>query len=718
MKRTNKKFQHDVITTLGLGVVLLAVVSISTHIPTPKCLVSDTAQYTCLGYVFIVFNALLLLAACGGIVATLYKPFKNLSWRIAGFVAIFAYGVIVYAHYDNNQHGLSGDSRISLLAAVNNTLSIFFPSRGAYDDVHGAYNDAHAENVFSNSFIFNYYLVHLLAYIYGALLLISIIGGRMMNRARKYLYVRYRKRYIFFGASQQSILLASNIMETVSGALIIFILEKSQKKDDELFERLDNLGAVVLYRHPDASQMRRRVSKISPKTERYFFLDEDEDLNVKLALGLLRRFQTHPPLSVVYLYVKSEIEDIDIIFNEAKKGVKADVTVFSQSDLTARQFIGNHSMLDAPTVVADKKVIQENNILMLGFGVTAREILKKSVCDAQYTEKKLSVTIIDKDFSKYHADFLFRFAEAKQKYNINFNPGNIEYAGSPDFFAWLLAERKTQGEDTKPITNLASFNRIIIALGDDRLNIDTAQIIARTRLTQELTDNKEVIFAHVRHIEKYPYYRIFKKNTFISIFGNLEDIYTTDIVINEEMDIIAKKINLHYERKRNPLAQLEESWDKASIFHQNSSRMAVMGMVNILKMNGYRLIKETHHEEVELIKPSRIDYFARLEHARWNAFHRMEGISCWDYHSVDDSVCNSKYIVNGKIIKHLCLVDDFDELDKIAEIVNKNSKKQNIAFEEVNYKDSDRSNIREIITFLNDSGYWIKKVEQTPHENK
>lgn len=726
--KTNKWWcQKNALTALLSGVFLLMTVWAITCINHPGDvnikITADASeitavQYTFWGYVLIAVKALLVLIASGTLVAALHKPFKKLRFRILGFIIIFLYGVVVYAML-YTQYSLPSNSEISLLAAITNTLSIFFPSRGAYDSIH-------TSELFNHFFVFNYYLVHLLAYIYGALLLISIIGGRMMNRAKKYFYIPlfgYANRYVFFGASEQSILLAKDIISTDCKAGIIFILSKLQKKDDELFEKLDDLGAVV-YRNLDGSQIDQVTKSTTEKVNRYFFLDEDEDLNVQLALNLICQFKKIQSASILYLYIKSEIEDIDIIFNEAKKDTKIDINIFSQSDLTARQFITNYPMLDSPAVkvAGTNETINENNILLLGFGLTAHEILKKIVCDAQYSNRKLSITIIDKDFLKYHADFKYRFAEANEKYNIIFNPENAEYVGSPDFFGWLFTEKKVQQVGIpRPITNLESFNRIVIALGDDKLNISTAQIIANTRLTQGLTNNKEVIFTHIRNVEKYPYYKDFKNDTQISTFGNLESIYTVDIVINEEMDKIAKKINLYYALQYEPLSKEDESWSELSIFHQKSSRAAAMGISNILKINNYRLIKKMHTEEdpcqIKLIKADKIDYFSRLEHLRWNAFHRMEGISCWDYRTIDDSVCDSKYKINGKIIKHLCLVDDFNELVAVANKINQNLNKQGKT-KEVNYQDSDRDNIIKITTFLNNSGYWIEVINNNKNESK
>ncbi|MCL2311121.1 MAG: PMF1/NNF1 family protein [Firmicutes bacterium] len=611
-----------------------------------------------------------------------------------------------------------------LFGSINNSLSVFFPSRGNYRlaEILKA-KDA-------SGFLFWYYVSHLLAYIYFALLAISVIyaGRRMMNRARELFYLFCSKKYAFAGANEPSILLAKDIIRKSkkNNISISFFLPHSEINNHELFEKLDSLGFIVKYVPFDGSNM-FKISRCNMRNcNSCFFLDDNEDINIKLSLKLMERLKKIGFKKDLKIYIRTEIEDVDLLFSN--KPGKAHIHIFNQSDITARQFVMDHPMLLAP-----KLEYKENNILILGFGYMGRELLKKTICDAQYSDKKISVTVIDEKFETHYSDFLFRYKEAIKEYNIKFNPDGINYARGKKFFSWLL-ENKNEVE----AFNLLRFNRIFVVLGDSRLNIDVAQTICNLRRNYGLENGKEIIFAHINEIGAYNYFDESNENRSISIFGNPDKIYTEDVVINETIDTIAKV--MHYcwalskdERELLKKEQLEidikksvpEAWCKAKLYDQNSSRAAAAGLWNIALLNGYKLVKVEESKikdgniKIEFEKifkdNSIIEKFAELEHLRWNAYTRLDGISRWNSDTIKDDDYDSKIVLNGKVIKHLCLVD-YAELDRIEGLINENINRFNANRGEQDekkrkdFKEYDRLNVWAIPVFLKDTKYWIEKI--------
>jgi len=388
----------------------------------------------------------------------------------------------------------------------------------------------------------------------------------MINRSRN-LFSLKNKQYVFTGFNEASILLAKDLIRTKDDISVLFLLPYMEIKNSELFEQLDGLGFIIMYVSFDDNNMFKISDKQFEKWRACFFIENDEDINIKMALKFIRRlneakFQKDMEIDI---YIRAETEDMELLFTD-----KADylhLHVFNQSDITARQFVLAHPMLKAPETECS-----ENNILILGFGHIGIELLKKSICDAQYSDKQLSVTIIDEQFDTHYSDFLFRCSEAIEKYNIVFNPNDINYARSKRFFSWLL-EKRNNGD----VLNLISFNRIFVALGDSRLNIDVAQTICDLRRKLELVNSKDVIFAHVHETDSYNYFDENNENRKISIFGNSDKIYTVDVVINETIDAIAKAIN--YEYSKEDYKNDKEAWRKATIYDQNSSRAAAAGRI-------------------------------------------------------------------------------------------------------------------------------------------
>ena len=68
------------------------------------------------------------------LVAAGYRPFRKTSVKIVVFLLLVAYGTGVYVAYYYTEHGIrETNAPDALLAYVNNALSVFFPSRGAYE---------------------------------------------------------------------------------------------------------------------------------------------------------------------------------------------------------------------------------------------------------------------------------------------------------------------------------------------------------------------------------------------------------------------------------------------------------------------------------------------------------------------------------------------------------------------------------------------------------
>ncbi|MCL2041528.1 MAG: hypothetical protein FWG84_05740 [Bacteroidales bacterium] len=718
------------------------------------------------------------LVAC--LVLLFYQRFKRSSFKIWGFVGIFLFAVVVNSIYYcvisekvedpweitvtqiakdtgeiietlgiRNQNDTTSSNNTTeadnigkvpdagkseesgeasektffsiLFSSINNSLSIFFPSRGNYRISDRLQN--------YQWFLILYYLSHLLAYVYFALLAISVIyaGRRMINRARDWwwLHPKNVQQYVFVGANEASILLARDLSDKKDNISVVFYMPYSEINDNELFEQLDSLGFIVRYVPFDGSN----IFKISPENIKRcracFFLDNNEDASVKLALKFVHRLKQIGLQQELDVYVRAEIEDIDLLFekksNDTEKAKKLHIHVFNQSDITARQFVIDHPMLNAP-----QSECNENNILILGFGHMGRELLKKSVCDAQYSDKRLSATVIDEHFERRYSDFLFRCAEAVEKYRIDFNPEGVNHARSKDFFSWLLKDNAL---------HLKRFNRIFVTLGDSRLNIDVAQTICNLRRNNGLGNSKEVIFAHIKETGAYTYFdECNQGNKSITTFGNPDKIYTVDVVVNETVDMIAKV--LHYkwdEQSKGEGLSENESWNNASLYEQNSSRAAAAGLWNIPLKAGYKFTKIQKNQPVNpphqsdqsdqphpiiTIINDRIEQFARYEHRRWNAYMRLEGILPMNPETINDNDPQSSKDIDGKIVEHICLVE-YDELDPLENLLNEKIERYNENHKDIpNFKDRekkrfkeyDKNNITYLFDYLRNTGWWVEKI--------
>ncbi|MDR3194885.1 MAG: hypothetical protein LBT76_06310 [Tannerella sp.] len=618
-------------------------------------------------YLYSIFLSCLLLTAGVATVAVAYRPFKKGSVKIGAFLLLFIYGIVVYVRYYEVKEPCTFSISFSyLLVFIDNTLSVFFPSRGAYEEL----------KEYSPVFQFHFYLFHLLTYIYGALILLSLFAGKMMNRFQQYYYGK--KRCLFFGAGEPSKLLARDIIKNAPHTGCFFLVSEKQKDDRELFEQLDELGAIVF--HVDFEDEKTNYARY--KASRYFFLDEDQDFNVRMALQAVQSLPTKKGTET-HLYIRTEMERIDNFFREDMPQT-VEIHLFNQSDLTARCFVSEHPMLDCPEMKINHETLSVDydfNLLLLGFGWAGWELLKKCICDAQFKGSRFEATVIDEALETKYGDYPVLYDECIREYNLNFIAETI---GSKSFYEWITG-------------HLESFNRIIVALGDDKTNMDIALTLARILQANGKSgqDVKDTVFAHVREKKNFGCYK--KKDMFpVTVFGDMEEIYTENEIVRESADYVAKMVNYVYGQYKIPLVKAidwktaESEWSKASLFNKDSSRAVAQNMENI-----YRIARKTGLENPDREK---LEILAENEHRRWNAFHFANGIRQWKLSDIPDDCEKGKLIDSNKnLLKHGCLVS-FAELQAVSEKINLNRKNVGNP-EEEDYQEVDRRIIRHFSLF-------------------
>lgn len=668
-------------------------------------------------------------------VALTGKVLRNRIAFVILFLALMSFGVYVYSDkLDNSTNKAEVDEGTKYLNPIVNTLSIFFPSRGDY-------------NVKEN-FFFSYYLLHFLGYFFAAWVLFSLFGKKMIGRTL-YFVTPKKRIYVFWGYSVGGKVLAKDVMTKSEFRQPVFVLPKKTEYDSEeesrIIDELMDFGAVVI--HEDFGK------DLSIKGERYFFMTEKQDDNVSLALRMIDRLSKKPPklIKKTYLHVRTEIEGIDALFqakydNNEKLKDKVEVNIYSESDLAARLFVLSHPLLDLAdrefkpvgrrlTIHPESATVSgECHVLLLGLGWSGFELLRKTVCDAQFLgdDFHFSVTVIDDDFEKNRGRYMRIFRLAKRlKIEINVNPTvffdengaivgeersglmedemlghsenakvrpfvwkekrNISSANGYDFYRWLDFN-----------DNILHFDRIIVSLGNDEYNTNTAMQLHRFRLGylsayHAGAENRmpEKIFAYVKDYESYDFYKR-ENDSPIQTIGDFERVNSVDYLIDEKIDEVAKCVNYVYSMYETPILSetqisddksIEKEWDKndTNIFNQNSSRSVALNVKNIVKIAGGEELFRKRVTELSFLEK-----YAEMEHMRWNAFHVMYGVDVWDKDEVNAR--NGKLRFGGTLARHICLVG-FDKLDEMSQKV------RSLGNVNEDYREIDRRIIRHFPVF-------------------
>lgn len=569
-----------------LVVLLLIVALFRLALVLPECVSS------------LLLGEFVLLLFAGWVLFVSYEPFKSNIVRIASFAVLFLWGAWIY----NEMSKLVYPGEFCrFLDAANNSLSVFFPSRGTYLE---------SEDVVPPWLLLQYHLFQFAVYLYIGAIAFSFFGRRLVSWARRHL-ASCESLNVYWGLSPQGIQLARN----TSDGRNLFRLPREILADRELCRReTDRLDAEgFLCDFTDFEDVREFL----PRAKRHMFLSDNPHWNVKMAKKLAdhlasSRKRGEKPSVYIRIDKETDISFLDGWANRAKAFLE--IHIFSEPILVARDFVRRHPMLDCPGISIDTEtaaVTGEFRVLLLGFGCRGEELLKNIICDARFKGTTFRADVIDRDPMSFEP-FVCRCPEAVREYGLSFHP--MDVAGT-EF-------------DHRFRAVLGGYNRILVCLGRDELNLETAEILTRMFKDQGLTPAKGTIFAMVNSGEPYEYCA---EDCPCTLFGRYSDIYRREALIDENTDAIAKFLNKQWDAAA---PDVQTAWMGTSFFNQESSRSSAAGQRNLLRLIGCDIGEAGDSgipaEQVAAGIEKNIVTLAENEHLRWNAFHFVHGIHPWD----------------------------------------------------------------------------------------
>ncbi len=362
------------------------------------------------------------------------------------------------------------------------------------------------------------------------------------------------------------------------------------------------------------------------RAERHFFLSSNGHENVAGAdalINVLKKYGTsHDRTVKIFVRVNSLAHD-DAIFKWADvwnqdQSLNAEVILLREESVVSHNFLMKHPMLECPGITIDTtnaSVQGQFNLLFIGFSSLGRTLLNDMICDGQFLDLnghrlKMTINVIDKSESSY-SEYETNCSDAISNYGISFE--NID-TQSKKF--WDRIHRGLNQHD---------WNRIIICLDDDRENLAIARDIVRYSKWIDYP-MKNCIFAKVRdrHINSYIKNANNQQNLDFTIFGNIEDTYHFDLLIQDKWEHGAMILNHGY---RNNDKTVEENWKLTSTFKRESSFASFFHQRNLLRLLGYTINNNSNNENFDSTDIlQHLDRLARLEHLRWMAWNFVQGI--------------------------------------------------------------------------------------------
>lgn len=577
-----------------------------------------------------------------------------------------------------------------------------------------------------------------------------------------------RPVYYFSSLNEKSFTLATSLHDQAKGKpkseqpfLVFCQVDVGDESNTELQFSADaeKLGAIFEKDPVHAI----RIKDPLRQQVKIFLMDETEDDNI---LSLLRmeesicpvipgKFTPSSSIPKSDIYIFSTHESSELLFDQIltryknlvappkdnpsgpKYYYRFNLHLLDETKLVVQKLLQEHPLFEPLFYVPEYDGYTQRDpsadrddlisVLTIGGGQLGMELVRCAMVCGVTNQYQFDIQIIDQNASALEKQFRYFSA-----YKHCFEPGEQEEAAGPaKANAPIKLPDIFNGEDgigtsIKPRFHEADCrstdfndilekycqhsNYIVVATGDDELNISTARYLQRWYarydiLHRRVPSRPPMIFAAIRNSERYEALKCLeqekpgKNAQQLFLFGNNQDIFSAEGILDRPLDASASLFHscykdfdtdkIHLDPLCTPMDQRQKmrfEVSRLTQIEQFSNQMVALHSIyklqDLLFENGmsksllrYRLADKHTQGETEFLVYtmaklilSHLDSLGRLEHRRWNLFQLLDGWECLPMEMVTTCI-NSGYTTKHKLqlIKlHGCLVpyDDLDELGR------------------------------------------------------
>ena len=391
----------------------------------------------------------------------------------------------------------------------------------------------------------------------------------------------------------------------------------------------------------------------------------------------------------IYLYVELEGEKAETVRRVIieKNEMEAFIDTFSTSELLARTFIEANPVTKylPNTYIKDAaiKTATEISVFVLGFGTLGQEVYRQSVLNNQLVTFDGEYKVLPINY------YLCDTGIDATEWNIGGLPEALGELNTAEYFPLPELPFKTNVIDRTPtsrevltaikkqVQKAKSYTLIIIDTDEDCRNIE---IGAKLKTMLFGSENYHIF---VRSEAAYT-----EDDELVTYFGNSEDVFNHDVIVNDSLSAMAKKLNEVYtaqyagaeERNRPDFAEYiqqkaEKDWQGLDYFTLYSNIYSAMNLRTKLNLLGLDYIKDGNGANTTLITerhghkgeyayseyftPSVRNALIAQEHARWNAYHLLSEYLPLEKNGItiksDDGKKVRFNVKNTAAKKHACL---------------------------------------------------------------
>ena len=408
--------------------------------------------------------------------------------------------------------------------------------------------------------------------------------------------------YVFSELNDRSLALASDIHREKPQAKIVFtnVPEPGEDGGDERQEQARNLGAVLFQKDILSVNFSFHGSHASIW---FFAIAQDEDSNINHGLRLIELYGSKKNTN---LYVFSTGVESEALLSSAHNGEMKVRRIDEVRSLINRVLYDQGHLLFRPDLpeVDGEKVI---TAVVVGMGKHGTAMMRALAWFCQMEGYRPEIHGFDQD-ELAEEKFAALCPELMDpRFNGTTIPGEAHYR--IEIHSGAQVETRTFA---RQIHGLKSASYVLVALGDDALNIRTAMNL---RMLFEQCGAKPRIQAIVYNSDKCAALQGLKnyrgQSYDIEFIGDLNTSYSERVIIDSEVEDDALRRHLRWGKE-------SEFWSYE--YNYSSSIAAAIHARAKQRQN----VPGANKEEKDLTETERL-LLEDLEHRRWNAYMRSEG---------------------------------------------------------------------------------------------
>lgn len=575
---------------------------------------------------FIALTLLIILAKTPNNVASIRAALLGIA--VIGGLTLF------YIGYSTSMHSYEENVNIILRAAQSTAQMLVL--RPDYNGI--------AQSLEIPLFYWAFITINSIALAVFLLAAMSLFARRSYGWLR--LITRFNdESYIFTKNNEQSVTLARDIIKQNPRVLIIFLNHLTEKSESHLFNTVEGMdGVYIESAEKNPLELLLLRLHVCLSKSHIFCISDDEDINIAEAIAMIDyTYNRNTPIleANICLHIRFYSNDIRETFEEYVRinKITVEYNIFSDAELIAYDIIAEYPPIDSIDIDTESGTANENyEVMIVGFDRKGRAILRKMMEFGQFVGSTFKATIVDKNVNQKQGSFEALYPALEDNYNLNYVQ---TFVGEKQFFELLKQEAPT-------------LKQIVIALGNDSLNIQTA--IEINKLLSHFGESRVKILAVVSSDRNYNYIHSSQDLGAIHCIGQQSKIFTKDNVVKGAVSLQARRINEYY-RINNPT---KPEWEELEYVKKESNISVALHAYTKMRLLGLTVEKlhsfDSEESYLSWLKENqaKFDNLARTEHLRWNASYFTRGWQRWELSQIP---LDNKNGQDHTRKLHCCLVD-------------------------------------------------------------